>query len=68
MSQVPCEKCGRLVEDGSMDFGIGFALHPTCRGIEVRVKDCSGHQPVMRSLGFISADELRYFLAGAYGQ
>jgi hypothetical protein len=31
-----CERCGRVVEDGSTDFG-GFILKQTCEGIEVRV-------------------------------
>jgi hypothetical protein len=59
-----CERCGRVVEDGSTDFG-GFILKPTCEGIEVRVKRDQGSG--YRQVCYVSADELRHFLARAYG-
>jgi hypothetical protein len=53
-----CETCGRLVVDGSTDFG-GVVLRPTCSGVRVSV---NGAEDV-----FISESELRDFLARAYG-
>lgn len=58
-----CAKCGRVVVDGSTDFGgpmgRSVVLAPTCSGIEVRVAG--------EVLTVVSADELRHFLARAYG-
>jgi hypothetical protein len=59
MAGDPCEHCGRLVVNQSTDFGIGLVLTPTCQGVEVKVD--------RRVLGFISAGELRDFMARAYG-
>lgn len=57
-----CERCRRLVPDGTTDFGgdPGLTLRPTCAGIEAVVRG--------DVVDIIAAVELRAFLTRTYGE
>jgi hypothetical protein len=63
MATKPCERCGRMVVDGSTQWD-GLLLDPVCGGIDVTVREENG---LWRQVAVVTAGELRGFLERAYG-